>query len=104
MTSKTADFRLPKKTSGLFAWSNWDALSVLAAFAHLGFVVWLVAGFSGRPVWLNLILGCVYALAISWNINGVSHNFLHTPFFRWRPLNYAFSLLESVTVGFSQTF
>jgi fatty acid desaturase len=98
------DFRLPKKRSGLFAWSNWDAVSVAAAFAHLAFVIWTIAGFDNRPLWANLICGGVYALAISWNINGVSHNFLHTPYFRWAPLNYAFSLLESVTIGFSQTF
>jgi fatty acid desaturase len=100
----TADFRLPRKHAGLFAWSNWDAISVLAAFAHLALVIWIVGGFSGRPAWANLILGGVYALAISWNINGVSHNFLHTPYFRWAPLNYAFSLVESVAIGFSQTF
>ena len=29
------DLRLKKKTSGLFAWSNWDVISVLAAVAHL---------------------------------------------------------------------
>ncbi|MCI3180490.1 fatty acid desaturase [Caulobacter sp. CCUG 60055] len=98
------DFRLPKKKSGLFAWSNWDIVSVLAAFGHLAFVIWLVAGFSARPWWGNLICLCLYSIGISWNINGVSHNFLHTPFFRWKPLNYAFSLLESVAIGFSQTF
>jgi fatty acid desaturase len=98
------DFRLPRKTSGLFAWSNWDALSVLAAFAHLVFVIWIVAGFDSRPWWGNLLCACLYAVAISWNINSVSHNFLHTPYFRWKPLNYAFAMLESVTIGFSQTF
>ena len=98
------DFRLPRKTSGLFAYSNWDIVSVLAAFAHLAFVVWIVISFSARPWWANLLCGCLYAYAMSWNINGVAHNFLHTPFFRWAPLNYAFSLLESVTIGFSQMF
>ena len=77
---------------------------MLAAFGHLAFVIWLVAGFSARPWWGNLICLCLYSIGISWNINGVSHNFLHTPFFRWKPLNYAFSLLESVAIGFSQTF
>lgn len=101
---KVQDFRLPKRTSGLFAWSNWDIVSVLAAFAHLGFVVWTIVGFESRPLWGNLICGAIYAVAISWNINGVSHNFLHTPYFRWKPLNYAFSMLESVAIGFSQTF
>lgn len=98
------DFRLPKKVRGIFAWSNWDLVPVLAAGAHLAFVVWLVVGFSERVLWANLLLGGLYALLRSWNINGVSHNFLHTPYFRWKPLNYAFSLLESVAIGFSQTY
>jgi hypothetical protein len=28
-----------------------------------------------------LILGFVYSVSISWNINGVSHNFIHNPYF-----------------------
>ncbi|HEY3696460.1 fatty acid desaturase [Phenylobacterium sp.] len=98
------DHRLPKRKHGLFAWTPWDAVPVAAAFAHLAFVVWAVAGFEARPWWGNLICGGLYALAMSWNINGVSHNFLHTPYFRSLRLNYAFSLLESVAIGFSQTF
>ncbi|MGE3142188.1 MAG: fatty acid desaturase [Hyphomonadaceae bacterium] len=99
-----ADFRLPPRKSGLFAQTDWDVVSVLAACGHLAFVAWLVIGFSQRSLWLNLIAGCAYSYLMSWNINGVAHNFLHTPFFRWRPLNYAFSLLLSLAVGFSQTF
>ncbi len=100
----TQEFRLHRRTRGIFAWSNWDIVPVLAAIAHLAFVIWIVAGFAGRPWWGNVLCGCGYALAISWNINGVSHNFLHTPYFRPRWLNRAFSLLESVAIGFSQTF
>jgi hypothetical protein len=34
-----------------------------------------------RPFGVMLILGVVYALMINANINGVSHNFIHNPFF-----------------------
>lgn len=98
------DLRLPRRTRGLFAWSSWDLLSVAAAVAHLAFVIWIVAGFAHRSMWANLASGAAYALAISWNINSVAHNHLHTPYFRWKPLNYAFALLESLAIGFSQTF
>ena len=93
-----------KKSSGIFAHSSWDVIPVLSGTIHLGFIVWLVATFSGRALWMNLILGCVYSIAMSWTINSVAHNFLHTPYFRWRPLNYAFSLVESLAIGVSQTF
>ena len=88
----------------IFAHSKMDILPVLAAFAHLAFDIWLIVGFGQRPLWVSLLLGCVYAVSISWNINGVSHNFIHTPYFQPRWLNYAFSLLESLAIGFSQTY
>jgi len=46
----------------------------------------------------------IYSISISWNINGISHNFLHNPYFRSPALNRAFSVLESVMLGFSQVF
>lgn len=88
----------------IFAHSKWDIVPVLAAFAHLAFNLWLFLGFDTRPLWLSALLGCIYAVSISWNINGISHNFIHTPYFRPRWMNYAFSLLESITIGFSQTY
>ena len=88
----------------IFAHSKMDIIPVLAAFAHLAFDIWLIVGFSGRPLWASALLGCIYAVSISWNINGISHNFIHTPYFKPRALNYAFSLLESLAIGFSQTY
>jgi fatty acid desaturase len=99
-----SDFRLPRRNHGLFAWSAWDAVSVAAGLAHLAFVVWVVAGFSHRPWWANLLCGAAYAYAASWNINSVAHNFIHTPYFRWAPLNYAFSLAESLALATPQCF
>lgn len=88
----------------LFKHTKWDAAPVVAAIAHLFFNIYLIAGFHSRPLWLSVVLGCAYAVSISWNINSISHNFIHTPYFAARPLNYAFSLLESITIGFSQTY
>jgi len=88
----------------IFAYSKWDIVPVLAAFAHLAFNVYILAGFGDRPLWLSAVLASVYAVSISWNINSVSHNFIHTPYFRTRWMNYAFSLVESVAIGFSQTY
>jgi len=98
------DYRLPRRDHGLFAWSLWDAVAVAAGVAHLAFVIWLVAGFADRPWWANLLCGALYAYAAAWNINSVAHNFIHTPYFRWRPLNYAFSLVESLALATPQRF
>ena len=88
----------------IFAHSKMDIIPVLAAFAHLAFDVWLIIGFEQRPLWLSALLGCIYAVSISWNINGISHNFIHTPYFKPNWMNYTFSLLESLAIGFSQTY
>lgn len=93
-----------KIKSRLFAHSYWDIAPLLSAMAHLAFNIYLIVGFADRPLWVSALLGCIYAISISWNINGISHNFIHTPYFKPRALNYAFSLLESLAIGFSQTY
>jgi len=98
------DFRLPRRPEGLFAWSPYDAIPVAAGIAHPAFVIWVVAGFAGRPWWANLICGGLFAYAAAWNINSVAHNFIHTPYFRWAPLNRAFSLIESLALLTPQGF
>jgi fatty acid desaturase len=87
-----------------FKYSDRDAIPVLAACAQLAYVVFLFVAFRHLSwPWL-ILLGLVYSVSISWNINGISHNFLHNPYFRSPALNRIFSLLESVTMGFSQVF
>ena len=64
-------------------------LSLFLAFRHL-------------PWWALVPLGLIFSISISWNVNGVSHNFLHNRFFRSPVLNRLYSILESLTCGFSQ--
>ena len=90
--------------SKLFAWSRKDAIPVLAGVAHFAYVILLFLAFPHLHWWLLVPLGLVYSISISWNINGISHNFLHNAYFRSPLLNRLFSLLESVTMGFSQVF
>jgi fatty acid desaturase len=90
--------------SKLFAYSRWDAIPVLAALAQFAFVVGLFLAFKRLSWWVLIPLGLIYSVSISWNVNGISHNFLHNPYFRWSFLNRLFSVLESVMLGFSQVF
>ena len=87
----------------LFAHSYWDAIPVLWGFAHFAYLIGMLALFRALPWWGNLITGLFYAFSISWNINSVSHNFIHNAYFKSSVLNRMFSLLESITMGFSQT-
>lgn len=88
----------------VFAYSYWDSVPVLAGVAHFAFVLAFFALFDQLSLAACLALGCLYAISISWNINGISHNFIHNPYFKSDLLNRCFSLMESVTMVFSQTF
>lgn len=90
--------------SKIFAYSRWDLIPVVAAVAQGAFLVFLFVYFHALPWWALIACGLVYAVSISWNINGISHNFLHNPYFRSPVLNRAFSMLESLVIGFSQAF
>ena len=103
MPIDTHQYRLARRTRGLWRHTALDALPVAVACAHLGFVVWVVAGFAARAWWGNLLCGLGYAWAIAWNINGISHNFIHTPYFRRDLPNRLFAVIESMAIGFSQT-
>ncbi|HUO10832.1 MAG TPA: fatty acid desaturase [Phycisphaerae bacterium] len=88
----------------LFAYSTWDIVPVLAAFAQAAYLALLFYSFGKVPWYAFIAMGLVWSVSISWNINGVSHNFLHNAYFKFAPLNKLFSILESLLLGFSQTF
>ena len=95
---------LPRTNSRVFAHTRLDVIPVLAAVCHGVYFFGMFYLFPRVSIWVMLILGFIYSVSISWNINGISHNFIHNPYFRSPLLNRLFSIFESVTVGFSQVF
>ncbi len=94
---------MKKPQLSLFAHSYWDVIPVLWGFVHFAYLIGMLATFRALPWWGNMLTGLFYAFSISWNINSVSHNFIHNAYFKSSVLNRMFSLLESITMGFSQT-
>jgi fatty acid desaturase len=88
----------------IFAYSPWDAIPALCGVLHFSYLLALFIFFRRLPLWSLPLLGLIYSISISWNINGIAHNFIHNPFFAWKPANKAFSWMLSVTMGFSQQF
>src|SRR3569832_1690809 len=86
----------------VLAQSTWDVLPVLAGVAHLAYIVALFLAFDRLPWWGVILGGVGYAYLIGWNINSVSHNFIHNPYFTSSLLNRAFSLMLSICMVFSQ--
>src|SRR5258708_20924883 len=85
----------------IMANSNKDWNPVVAMLTHTGFVVSMFFLFPHTPLWIMLILGLVYSISISLNINGIAHNFIHNPYFKWKPANRFFSWFLLVTLGYS---
>ena len=88
----------------ILAHSRMDAVPVLCGIGHAAYLVMMFVLFPRLPWWALLPMGLIYSISISWNVNGIAHNFIHNPFFRSSALNRAFSWLLSVTMGFSQQF
>lgn len=93
-----------KHRSGLFAYSSRDAIPVAAGLLHAAYIIALFLIFPRASWWLLIPLFLIYSVSISWNINGISHNFIHNPYFNSPILNRLFSFLESLVNGFSQVF
>jgi fatty acid desaturase len=98
---------VPKKP-GLFRYSAWDAIPVAFGLVHLFYVIAMFLTFTHLHLrWqfklpLMAAMGIAYAYSISWNINGISHNFIHNRYFNSPILNRIMSLLISVDCCFSQ--
>ncbi len=94
----------PKTDSKIFAHTRCDIIPVALGFVHLAYFFALFYLYPRLPLWAMLILGFIYSVSISWNINGISHNFIHNPYFRSPLLNRLFSVVESVACCFVQVY
>jgi fatty acid desaturase len=93
-----------KTDSRFFAYTRLDAIPTLLGVLHFFYFFALFFLFPRAPLWVMIILGFIYSISISWNINGISHNFIHNPYFRSPLLNRLFSLMESIACCFSQIY
>lgn len=84
------------------AYSSWDWVPVLLGLAHFACVIALVTGFAGLGWPARLGFAFLYAVSIAWSVNSISHNLIHNPYFSSDLLNHLFSMLLSLTLGFSQ--
>lgn len=89
--------------SRLFAHSPRDLPLVLLAVAGVALIpaAWWT-WHHGGPLAIALIF-LVQALLACTNYQCVAHNFVHFEFFRRRGLNHAFSVLNSIALGFPQS-
>jgi fatty acid desaturase len=82
-----------------FRYSPADAILAVSGVGHVAFLLWTFASFTGLPWWAVVLSFGTYALLICWNLQCISHNFIHNPFFSNRWLNCAFGVLETLAIG-----
>ena len=90
------------KPAYVLAHSYWDSIPVLMGCAHFAYQITLFVLFPQLSWWLLIPMGLLYSYMIAWNIESVSHNFTHNHYFKSHAMNRAFSLMESLAIGFSQ--
>ena len=76
-SSESVVVERPKTNSRIFAHTRWDAIPVAAALLHCVYFFGMFYLFPRVPLLVMLILGFIYSVSISWNINGISLVMLH---------------------------
>ena len=85
--------------SPLFRYSRWDALLALSGAGIVALLTGSFLYFDDLPRWAIVLAFTAAAWSYCWNLQCISHNFIHNPFFTNIWLNRAFSVLESLALG-----
>jgi fatty acid desaturase len=87
------------KVFPLFRYSRWDALVTCCGVGIVALILGSFVAFDDLPWWALVLAFSAVAWSYCWNLQCISHNFIHNPFFTNRWLNSAFSIMESVALG-----
>jgi fatty acid desaturase len=86
----------------LFRYSPWDSLLATSGIAIFALIVWTSVCFKSLSWWVLGPAWVVIAWSYCWNLQCISHNFIHNPFFAGNWLNRGFSILEALNLGVPQ--
>jgi fatty acid desaturase len=87
----------------LFQYTSYDAIPSLCAVANVALLVGTFLGFHVLPAWALAASFSAIVFCYCWNVQSISHNFIHNAFFTSVWLNRVFSVLESIAIGIPQT-
>ena len=82
-----------------FRYNAMDSVLIVGGLAHVACVFASFAFFREMPWWLIGAAWVVQAWFICWNLQCVSHNFIHNPFFQSALLNRVYAVLETFAIG-----
>jgi fatty acid desaturase len=87
-----------------FRYTAYDALPALSVVGIVALIFATLFGYATMPWWLVVPAFVALAASYLWNLQCLSHNFIHNPFFTSRWLNRAFSVLETFALGVPHVF
>jgi fatty acid desaturase len=87
----------------LFRYSSWDAIPALCGLGSVALLVAICLFYAVLPGWALAAAFALVIFAYCWNVQSISHNFIHNAFFVNPWANRVFSVLESIAMGIPQT-
>jgi fatty acid desaturase len=76
-----------------------DAIPALCGVGIVALIFWTLLGFDSLSWWVLVPAFVAIAWSYCWNMQCISHNFIHNPFFTNDWLNRAYSVLETLALG-----
>ena len=76
-------------------YSRWDALLALSGVGIVALLVGWFLCFRSWPWWATAVAFIAATWSYCWNLQCISHNFIHNPYFSNAWLNRAYSVLET---------
>jgi fatty acid desaturase len=83
----------------IFRYSAWDAIPAACGVGIVALILGTFAYFDKLPIWVLVPAFVAVAWSYCWNLQCISHNFIHNRYFTSRWLNRAYSVLESAALG-----
>ncbi len=83
----------------VFRVSAWDAIPAFCGIAIVGLILWSFCCFNSLSWFATVVAFVAVTASYGWNLQSISHNFIHNPFFSNVWLNRAFGVMESVAIG-----
>src|SRR5258708_7959054 len=82
-----------------FRYTRMDALPALCGVGIVALIFVTFLGFASLPRWFLVPAFIAIAWSYCWNLQCISHNFIHNPFFHSAWLNSAYGVLETLALG-----
>jgi fatty acid desaturase len=87
-----------------FRYSPYDGVLALCGVGNVAFLLWTFWAYPAMSWWVAVPSFIALSFCYVWNLQCISHNFIHNPYFQNNWLNRAFGVLETLAIGMPHIF